>query len=87
MEVTDKDYTQPSHEWLNDEEAGNSWQEADWGNWEANDEYWDQTETPEDDAWEIWLAQAKGRALEEPNSWPPLLVPQTRAELLSILRA
>jgi hypothetical protein len=86
MEVTDEEQDRTRS---NDEEAGNSWQEAGWGwqneNWEVEDENWDQT--PEDDAWEIWLAQAKKRALEEPNSWPPLLVPQTRAELLFILRA
>jgi hypothetical protein len=77
------DWQEAGWDW---QEAGWDWQEAGWENWEAKDENWDQTETPEDDAWNIWLAQAKRRTLDEPNSWPPLLVPQTRAELLCILR-
>lgn len=42
--------------------------------------------TPEETAWRIWYAEALQKKSEDPNSWPPVFVPQTRFELLSILR-
>ena len=65
--------------------------QEDWWDEDDEEDYWPEDDgghscTPEDDAWEIWLAEAKRKAVEDPNSWPPLSVPQTRAELLSILR-
>ena len=60
-------------------ESEGDYKENDYSNFE-DDYYYD-----EDDAWEMWLADARLRAKTDPNAWPPLIVPQSRSELLSVL--
>jgi hypothetical protein len=56
--------------------------ETEWTEWEDHET----VSTPEDDAWDIWLTRTKLLAVQDPNSWPPLFVPLTRSDLLSIPR-
>jgi len=58
-------------------------EETEWAEWEDHEA----VSTPEDNAWDIWLARTKLLAVQDPNSWPPLFVPQTRSDLLSIPRS
>lgn len=53
---------------------------------EGDDDYYEEDDPNlEDTAWEIFMAEARLRAKDDKNTWPPLFVPQTRTELLSIL--
>lgn len=64
--------------------------EQDWLEEEELDENWEYAEeddpTPEDTAWRIWYEEALDKKSKDPNSWPPLSVPQTQSELFAILR-
>ena len=56
--------------------------------YEGDDDYYCEEESYanlENIAWEIFLAEARLRAKDDKNTWPPLFVPQTQTELLSIL--